>query len=68
METTAYYVGSGFGIPCHFEKGYDLVFDSWDFLFYLNYIVYLKHIWTGEMEDNIFLVDDLVLISSCVLE
>ena len=41
-------------------------FNSWDNLFYLNYIVYLSHTWRGPMED-ISLIDSLVLVSSCVL-
>ena len=42
-------------------------FNSWDYLFYLIYIVYLEHTWTGETEDNISLVDHFFLVSSCVL-
>ena len=30
-----------------------LFLNSWDYLLYLNYIVYLYHTWTGETEDNI---------------
>ena len=41
--------------------------NSWDYLFYLNYIVHLQRTWTGETEDNMSLVDRLVLVSSCVL-
>ena len=42
-------------------------FNSWDYLFYLIYNVYLEHTWTGETEDNISLVDHFFLDSSCVL-
>ena len=41
-------------------------FNSWDYLIYLTFFVYL-HKWTGEAEDNVSLVDALVLISLCVL-
>ena len=39
-ETVLYYAGNGFGTGRNFAKGYDSFFDSWDYLFYLNYIVY----------------------------
>ena len=40
-ETCLYYVNNGFGIRQHFTKGYDFVFfNSWGYLFYLNYITY----------------------------
>ena len=42
-------------------------FNSWDYLFHLNYIVYLWYTWTGETEENIYLVDHIVLVSSCTL-
>ena len=61
-----YYVGYGFDILRHFAKYYDLFFNSRDYLFYLNYTVYLQHTGAGEAEDNIYL-DNFVLVSSCVL-
>ena len=42
------------------------LFNSWEYLFYLNYIVYLEHTWTGNMKESISLFDHLVLVSSCV--
>ena len=41
METFVYHVDSGYSIPRHFAKDYDLVFNSWYYLFYQYYIVYL---------------------------
>ena len=42
-------------------------FNSWDYLFRLNYFVYLYHTWTGETEEYISLVDHFFLVSSYVL-
>ena len=38
-----------------------------DYLFYLNYSVYLQHTRTCQTEHDISFVDHLVLDSSCVL-
>ena len=43
-DTFVYYVGNGFNIPRYFAKGYGLIFKKWDYLFYLNYIVYLSRV------------------------
>ena len=40
-------------------------FNSWDYLSYLHYIIYLQYAWTGETKDNIS--DHLVSVSSGVL-
>ena len=67
-ETFVYYIGNGLcslGIlPRAVIWSF---FYSWDYLFYLNYIVYLWHTWTGETEDNSSLVDHLVLVFLLVL-
>ena len=41
--------------------------NSWDYLFYLNYIWLITYTWMGEMEDNISFIDHLALVSFCVL-
>ena len=61
-ETFEYYVGNSFDMPQQFVKGYDLFFfNSWDYLIYLNYIVFIYNTPERMKRKTLF----LLLITLC---
>ena len=61
----------GSGIPQHFAEDYDLFFAFliWDYLFYLNYIVYLQQTRTCKQKEISFLLISLFcFLYMCLLQ